>query len=244
MPFRGPYIGGYLGAAWGDAKYDTDPGCVLGGSGGTFCIASPDPSVVNGTAVAASGTGRLSPVGFSGGVHVGYNWQTGLFVYGGEADFGAINLKASTASNGVFPFPFLGTQYTVTESVKADWLATIRGRLGVLVTPQVLLYVTGGAAFTKFEFSSAYSDNAIDVSFPGGTGSGSKSQFRTGWTVGGGAQWALTASWSIRAEYLYADFGSISVSVPVSNTAAFSQVVQVDASLTVQTARIGFSYQY
>jgi outer membrane autotransporter protein len=38
---------------------------------------------------------------------------------------------------------------------------------------------------------------------------GSVSSTRTGWTVGGGIDYAVTNNWSIFAEYRYTNFGSI-----------------------------------
>jgi outer membrane immunogenic protein len=244
--FSGFYIGANAGGAWGRSRFATDPGCPNDPASAVFCNAPPDASAANGSAVAASGTGKLSSSGFTGGAQAGLSWQTGAFVYGAEGDFGAMHLRKSAAANGVFPLPFAGTQYTVTESLSADWLATLRGRLGFTVTPQLLVYVTGGAAFTRVEFASSYADNAIDplVPFPGGTGSGSKSQFKTGWTLGGGLQWALNRYWSVKAEYLYADFGSVSIVVPLSNTAAFTQTMLASSDLAVHLVRFGVDYRF
>jgi outer membrane immunogenic protein len=194
--------------------------------------------------VATSGTGKLSPSGFAGGVQAGYNLQTGILVFGAEADFGAFRLAESTVATGLFPFTFLGNQYTLTEAMKADWLATVRARLGLSVMQHVLLYATGGLAFSEFKFSSSYSDNAIGFGFPGGSGFGGKSDMRTGWTAGGGVEVLLDRRWSIKAEYLYVDLGSMHVLVPVSNTAAFSQTMQVNADLTAQIARLGLNFRF
>ena len=242
--FNGAYAGLNAGAAFGNTRFTTAPNCVSNAADGVFCVLPPDPSAANGTAVAASGTGRMQSTGFSGGVQAGYNWQTGTLVYGAEADFGAFSLRKSVTSSGTFPTAFLGTDYSVTESMNADWLATFRGRIGVTVRPDILLYATGGLALTQFRFTSLYRDNAIDVTFPGGTGSGSVSELRTGWIVGGGAQWGVNRTWSIRAEYLYVDFGSVSVAVPLSNTPAFTQVMQVGAELRAHIARVGLDYRF
>ena len=191
-----------------------------------------------------SGTGRLSPRGFTGGVQAGYNLQSGILVFGAEADFGAFRLAESAVATGLFPFTFLGNQYTLTETMKTSWLATVRGRLGVSVMQHVLLYATGGVAFSEFKFTSSYSDNAIGFGFPGGSGFGGKSDTRTGWTAGGGVEWLLDRNWSIKAEYLYVDLGSMNVLVPVSNTAAFTQTMQVNADLTAQIARLGLNFRF
>lgn len=244
MRFGGFSIGANAGAAFGRSNYATDPGCPAVSVNAVFCNVAPDPSAVNGTAVATSGTGKLSASGFTGGVQAGLNWQTGAFVVGAEGDFGAMRLHRSASANGGFPFPFLGTRYTLTESFSTDWLATIRGRLGFAATPQLLVYATGGAAFTKLEFASSYSDNAIDANFPGGTGSGGNSRSKAGWTAGGGLQWALDRNWSVKAEYLFIDFGSISVPVPTSNTSAYTQTMQVSSDLTAHLLRFGVDYRF
>ena len=128
--------------------------------------------------------------------------------------------------------------------MSTDWLATLRGRLGVLVAPQILLYGTAGVALTDFKFSSSYSDNAIGFGFPGGTGSGSTSGVRIGWTAGGGGERFLRGGWSVKAEYLYVDFGSVSIAVPTSNTSAFAQTMYVDADLSASLARLGLNYRF
>lgn len=243
LPFGGGYIGLNAGAAWGSSAYATNPNCPPSPSNPTFCQAAPDPSAVDGTAVAASGTGELSPAGFTGGIQAGYNWQDGHIVFGGEGDFGAFDLSESASPTGVFPSPFLGTTYALNESMSTQWLATLRARLGYTVAPHLLLYATGGIAFTDFKFTSSYSDNAIGGGFPGGTGFGKKSDVATGWTLGGGGEWLLDGRWSIKAEYLYLDFGSAKVAVPTSNTPFFTQTMQVDADLSAQVARVGINYR-
>ncbi len=239
--FAGAYVGLNAGAAWGSSSYATKPGCVP--DDGVFCNFSQPASIANGTAVATSGTGELSPAGFTGGIQGGYNWQNDKIVFGGEGDFGAFNLSQSESPSGVFPFPFLGTTYALTESMSTQWLATLRGRLGYTVTPELLLYATGGLAFTDFKFSSSYSDNAVSVLFPGGTGFGNRWEVKTGWTLGGGGEWLLDRNWSIKAEYLYLDFGSMNVVVPVSNSPPFRQTMEVDADLSAQMARVGINYR-
>ncbi len=65
-----------------------------------------------------------------------------------------------------------------------------------------------------------------------------------GWTIGGGGEWQLSGDWSIKAEYLYVDLGSMTVSVPTSNTAAFTQTIKVDADLTAHMARVGLNHGF
>jgi outer membrane immunogenic protein len=135
-------------------------------------------------------------------------------------------------------------QYAVAQKISADWLATVRARVGVTTMPHVLLYATGGLAFSDVKFSSSYSDNAIDATFPGGSGFGAKSAIRTGWTAGTGVEWAHDRDWLIRVEYLYVDLGSMRVAVPTSNTPGFTQTMTVSSDLTAQIGRLGLNYRF
>lgn len=241
--FAGAYIGLNAGAGWGSARYATDPGCPPSSVAAAFCN-SDDASIVNGQVVAASGTGDLTPVGFTGGIQGGYNWQYGNIVYGGEGDFGALSLDKSVDAPGNFPpTVFAGTTYLLHESMSTGWLMTLRGRIGYTVTPYLLLYATGGLALTDFTFSSSYRDNANNGVVFGGIGFGKDSEVRAGGAIGGGGEWMLDGSWSFKAEYLYLDFGSTDLPVVVTNSPAFMQTMVVDADLSASVARIGINYR-
>ncbi len=71
-----------------------------------------------------------SPWGIAGGVQGGYNWQTGAFVFGAEAD-----LAASAARDTFAPWKFAN-----------PWFGTLRGRVGYGFN-NVLIYATLGFAF-------------------------------------------------------------------------------------------------
>jgi outer membrane immunogenic protein len=72
---------------------------------------------------------------------------------------------------------------------------TFRGRLGYLITPQWLLYGTGGALFGSAFYSAEDSSPK-----------GSDTVYKFGWTAGGGVEYALTNMISLKAEYLHIDF--------------------------------------
>lgn len=241
--FDGPYAGVNVGGAWGSSNYHTNPNCPTG-TNSVFCETDTTPSLTNGTAVANSGTGTLSSDGFTGGIQGGYNWYRDNIVFGGEADFSAFDLDSSTTTNGTFPYTFLGNSYTLTESITTQWLATLRGRVGMTIKPQILLYATGGAAFTDYKISSSYSDNAMSDAFPGGTGYSSKTNVVTGWTVGGGGEWFITHTCSLKVEYLYMNFGSVDTSVPLSNTPAYTQTMGFNSDLIANLVRFGINYRF
>ena len=87
--------------------------------------------------------------GFIGGAQLGYNVQFQSFLIGIEGDIQGMSADTSrsVATSGIPAFvPFTGTAET-----KVEWLSTLRGRLGVLVTPTVLAYATGGLAYAGVE---------------------------------------------------------------------------------------------
>jgi outer membrane immunogenic protein len=84
----------------------------------------------------ADGTGfSVDPKGFLVGGTVGYNLQTGVWVWGIEGDFDYSAMKDDTG----------GTE------VKLPWFATVRGRIGYAGWGSLMPYITGGAAIAKLE---------------------------------------------------------------------------------------------
>lgn len=122
--------------------------------------------------------------GFGGGT-AGYNWQTGQFVFGIEADAAGADISSS------FTVPGLAS---AEDKIRA--LGTVRGRFGVTYE-QILLYGTAGFA---------WADERVSASALGVTISDTKT--RTGWTAGAGAEVMILPRWSVKAEYLYRSFGS------------------------------------
>lgn len=240
--FDGAYVGMNAGAALGTLHHATEAGC-LPTTFVTFCD-SASASAANGPAVAAAGSGDFSSLVFTGGVQGGRNWQKGDLIYGAQADFSALPLRESTTATGTFPAPFLGDTYTVRQSMSADWVATMRSRVGYVAAPQLMLYATGGLALTDLKVTSQYSDNAVGFGFPGGSGQGTKSGLRRGWTAGGGGEWLLGGSWSASVEYLYTDFGEVGFNVPTSNTSDYTQTMHVNADLRTHTMRLGLNYHF
>jgi opacity protein-like surface antigen len=125
--------------------------------------------------------------GFGVGIAAGYDLRLGSFVVGAEIDGsfddGGAKLK---------PIP-AGAR---NEQLGVDYFATLRGRLGYIVHPNFLLYVTGGYGLLGAEFK----DNAL-----GGAGSNKKFMTLDGITFGGGVEWDM--GWGISFfEYLHTDF--------------------------------------
>jgi outer membrane immunogenic protein len=249
--WTGFYAGLYAGGAWSRANATTAVltcPAIVGVTGGYFCTSTFPNRAPNAAAVAAAGTGSLSGSSFVGGLQAGYNWQAGQVVYGVEADFGSFHLRASRQGSSTYPAgPMAGAGITYGSSIATDWLFTARGRLGWSVSDW-LLFVTGGLAVANIKTTVSFNDAYAVGAVPGATGSGSGSSTKVGWTVGGGAEYALNKHWSVKAEYLYVSFGSVSALATVRHTGAgfagYSNLLRTSTDLSAHIARVGVNYRF
>jgi outer membrane immunogenic protein len=149
------------------------------------------------------------------GPYVGYNWQIGSqWLVGVEGDWAWAD-KTATNTTNVFATP--GSPDTF--SVKAGWDASIRARVGVLASPNVLLYLAGGPSWMKVESTSACvaggPNRICFATTPPINGQGftqpiiTNSSTKLGWTLGGGIETMFAPGWIVRAEYRYSDYGTI-----------------------------------
>lgn len=129
-----------------------------------------------------------------GGGHVGFNYQIGSFVFGVEGDIEAMNARSGFQDPPLVRSPFDPGGLV---RVQQDWQASVRARLGYAFD-RFMIYGTGGAAFTQFDY--AYFNPLAGF---GEGGSFSK----TGWTAGGGVNYALTNNLILGADYRYTDYG-------------------------------------
>ncbi|MGY2936678.1 opacity protein-like surface antigen [Bradyrhizobium sp. GM6.1] len=127
--WTGFYVGGNVGGQWGSADPATSTAFY---PAGYFA----DTSV---TAIAAVGAQRVNSSSVTGGLTAGYNWQLNNAVLGLEGDINYFGLKGSASGSALYPC-CAPTGFTVSSQVSADWLATIRGRIGFLAAPTWLLY--------------------------------------------------------------------------------------------------------
>jgi outer membrane immunogenic protein len=149
--------------------------------------------------------------GFTGGVQVGYNWQSGSFVYGFEADFNWLGGVSKEEAPFDVPSIVNGTPLEVHAVARAEWLSTFRGRMGLTTLNPTMVYITGGLAVAgmKNRWGGGYlSANPI------GCGCDfNDNKIRFGWTAGFGVEHMINRNWSFKAEMLYVDLGTTSVSV-------------------------------
>src|SRR5690606_4227548 len=119
---------------------------------------------------------------------------------------------------------------------------TVRGRLGVLVTPRLLLYGTGGLAWGMVDMNQATTHLPNNV--PGARTSGDANHI--GWTAGAGGEMMIASNLTVRAEWLYVDLGEgtygLKGTKAPNNPAPWTE--SIDADLTFHTVRLGVNYKF
>jgi outer membrane immunogenic protein len=155
--------------------------------------------------------------GVIGGGHIGYNWQINQFVLGLEGQVDGTSLSKSTE-----PVPSLVYNVTTAAPLQGSFL----GRIGY-VFDRTLVYATGGGVYTWIR--NDYAIRGLGASF---------STSRTGWTVGGGIDYAVDNNWSIRVEYRYTNLGYSN-----DGTIVFPDVFQ-SHHWTENQVQVGFNYKF
>lgn len=254
--WTGWYAGANLGGAWTNAP------TTVGTSNVAFC---PAPACTAALATAlisaqgASGSFGGNKSGVIGGGQFGYNWQLGpTWVAGFETDFQGISGSSSFNGGGsTIGLPgFPGASVTtngVAVTKETDWLGTVRGRLGYLFTPNLVVYGTGGLAYGDAKSSTSVSQtlNGFNGIAPNYSSAASVSGTRAGWTVGGGIEWMIFPRWSVKAEYLHYDLGSVTYNgtlAPVNTAAPFGNYfvnnVQSTTRFDGDIVRAGVNYHW
>ena len=140
----------------------------------------------NGFAGFANFTVNYASTGAIGGGEAGYNWQSGNYLFGVEADAFGSGIKGNDASQ----------QLGVTDQSNLRWGGTVRARGGITVD-RLLLFFTGGWAFGDILHTSTAAGFPVDQF----------SNHQSGLTAGGGIAYAITNNVIGKIEYRYYDLG-------------------------------------
>lgn len=244
-------------ALWTGFYVGLNAGGTFGGSQNANTTAADlldPPGTAAGAAFAASASGQTSTnnTGFIGGGQVGYNYQFNRsFVAGLEADIqGVTGGGGSVSAVGVAADPLSGALPVTTTQVQKslDYLGTVRGRIGYLVTPTLLVYATGGLAYGGVNLNSNFA--SVDAAGIQGAGFGasSYSDTRVGYTAGGGVEWMFMPNWSGKLEYLYYDLGSVaSPQTALSGAGAtgpWAYTASTSARFNGHIVRAGLNYHF
>jgi outer membrane immunogenic protein len=236
--WTGFYIGGSVGGKWNDTRADVFPtGCFLTS---VTCGLGPVANPIRSDSI------TLNQGRFIGGGQAGYNWQSGKFVGGVEGDISWTGINQTIITTKTMTPPLAGFMVH-SEGMKEDWIATIRGRAGFVVTPAFMLYATGGLAFAHVQTAGAVAFTVTPDLYGGGA-----DETRFGYTVGAGGEWMIAPNWSIKAEYLFVDLGKQRDNLPCLNTGICGSPPQVAPGASYETdfrlrehiARVGLNYHF
>ncbi|MEX3008811.1 outer membrane protein [Hoeflea sp. TYP-13] len=190
--WTGFYAGAYAGGGWGDVDFSFPT------------VPSASTTDVDGALV---------------GGQIGYNYQTGNWVIGAEADMAWSGIDGSS----LCPNPAFNCNADI------DWLATVRGRVG-FASNNFLIYATGGLSVADVD----YVATSVATGVPFGP---TISDTATGYNVGGGAEWGFYQNWSAKIEYLYHDFGDTNLTAASFGSAG-------TADLDMHTVKFGLNYRF
>jgi outer membrane immunogenic protein len=239
--WTGFYIGGNAGYSWGRSNtgssyFNTTTGAP---------IVPPAGSVLGNT---------FNIDGAIAGGQIGYNWQTSSFVWGLEADAqwsdergrsnfscAAVALVGGACAPGATFAPATFTGANTALDQRLEWFGTLRARAGLLATPKILLYATGGFAYGEIK-----TNGTLTGITPAGVAvatTGSQTRGRSGWTAGAGVEGVIAPNWTAKLEYLYMDLGSFDA-LSLSLAPASALGVNFRSSFTDHILRAGINYKF
>jgi outer membrane immunogenic protein len=196
----------------------------------------------------------LSPDGFIGGGQVGYAFRMApQIVLGIEADLQLASVDDHASKDGT---TMAGITMGLTTRHDLEWFGTLRGRLGYLISDDLLIFGSGGLALGKM--TSDAEIRHLGGTAGGASGStsfgscgggqtcfaGSSSGTSTGWSLGGGFEWALTNAISLKAEYLRLDLGSDTVRMTTVAPTTGNAFVDVKVKHAYDIARMGLNVRF
>jgi outer membrane immunogenic protein len=220
---------------------------VGGGAGGRSTVCNDFNTVAITSLASADRVGddhqACASSGFRGSIMLGTNWQVApSWIVGAEADVGLGSTSGTIAgipgaAGVIVPAARAGND---SVNMKEGWDAGLRGRLGYLVTPWIMVFGTGGVAWQRVEATMNCSAGGT-CGFNGiAPFSATNSAVLTGFSVGGGVDVKLAGNWSARGEYRYADYGTWRTTLGNPATLA----VTTDIRMRTHTALFGLAYTF
>lgn len=233
LDWQGFYAGVTAGAAVGTGRMDFDPTGSFNGP-----VAG---DIADGNAF--RGTTNLDTAEPTGGLQGGYLAGHGQFRFGLEAEAGYLGLHSSKSTTKFVPAQ--GSTFRLDQKIETDFFASLRPRVGYVpeaFSGDLMLFATGGVTLTHARIVQKFTQTNISPNYV--SDGLSEDKMLVGWTAGGGAEYALSKAWSLKAEYLYADLGTVERSAPgqPSNFAAFTTNNQAD--LTTHILRVGVAFHF
>ena len=159
------------------------------------------------------------------GGQIGCDYQVGQFVFGIEGMYDWADIKGGAA---------LVTGGNNLARTLVDGLGLVTARAGLAFNQNMTLaYVRGG-------YAAQHIKNRPFEAPPGTPNQFENSHFEDGWVVGGGLEHRFMPNWSVRAEYLHAEFKGSPNDINVNGGASFPRTTRSRLDLVT----VGLNYRF
>jgi outer membrane immunogenic protein len=220
--WSGCYVGAVAGYQWGRSRQD------YGG------LVNGVPNAFLPTGFDMSGTYNVNGGQFGG--TLGCNYQAGNWVLGVEGDGSWVHADGRSLANPAAVA--LGLNPVFEFTTKQRWMASTRGRVGY-AWDRWLVFATGGVVFGGFDLNNQNS-NLV----PTATRTPSKVT-KAGWIAGLGVEYAFNNAWSVKTEWLYADYGSMHYGdEPGTANGCTAGCANGDVKMHAHILRLGVNYKF
>jgi outer membrane immunogenic protein len=177
-------------------------GCYIGAGGGGAYTNNDHNDYITATGVAAGPSLTTGARGWFGTVGAGCDYQVDRFVFGLFGDYDFMDVKGDISTFGTTFASFVGSQ-------KQDSQWAVGGRVGYVIVPQLMTYVSGGYTQAHWKSTNLTAFGAVvpTAVLPGST--------KGGWFIGAGDEYALSLLPGLfwKTEYRYSEFDRANVSI-------------------------------
>jgi len=243
--FEGWYFGIHGGGIW--ANLDTRTAAF---EQTISPLTGEEPGVVD---TIFDSTGKRDETSWEAGLHGGYNWQRGGWVFGLELDIQGTDLRRNASASDFFLLPPGETFVYTTEinsKVSLDWYGTGRVRIGHTLGDRIMVFGTGGGAVGLTEVSevtSVHEATPVGGQFTNQFSDNNRG-VRGGWTAGGGIDFCICPHWILNFTYLYVDLGDESAGTNVFVTSGqgrtFDSETRVRSDFKFHDFRGGLTFHF
>jgi len=171
------------------------------------------------------------------GVRVGGDYQLGRFV-GGAFVEGSLNLTDKNTTS----FSTLAlSQGNALAQVQSNWqkVGMAGGRVGFLLLPNLMVFGLGGPVFAEPGIQVGLMSSPYMPVWSAQYGG-----FKTGWGIGGGAEWRVWNNLSIDARFVHADLGNVYSTFGATSQTGEMLPLQAKYRARFNRVMLGLNYRF
>lgn len=234
--WTGCYVGGHIGGGWGRSDvFNREVGQVAEAAEAFEPSNEVEEPPEASETTLTGGTTGINSSGFIFGGQVGCDYQfASNWVIGVQGSFAGTTIEGNGHDPAIEAVAEATNLGSGAINIKTRWIGDITGRLGYAgLVPQTLLYVKGGVAWKNERLNITPLDTEDQIG-------GEFSHTFTGWTVGGGFEWAFAPNWTVFAEYNHYDFGNRNLSTGTAETTIYA----LDVKERIDAVKVGVNFRF